>query len=79
MKYRHDAQTVGILPILVFAKKENFELYRFEVRSHWRKLLEGSIGKDRNREYKVESYAWFNEFEKSSKDLPLLQKTRIIK
>lgn len=60
-------------------KKEKIEYsYRFEVRGHWRKLSEGSIGKDRNGEYKIEGYTWVNEHEKGSKDLPLLQKTRII-
>ena len=60
-------------------KKENFEYsYRFEVRGHWRKLPEGSMGKDRNGEYSIEGYTWVNEYEKGSKDLPLLKKTRII-
>lgn len=53
--------------------------HRFEVRGHWRKLSsEEKIGKDRNGEYNINGFTWVNEFEKGDKELPLIEKTRII-
>ena len=44
--------------------------HRFLVRGHWRKV--SSLGKDRSGEYCIPGYTWVTEFEKGSKDLPLI-------
>lgn len=60
-------------------KNIDFEYsHRFLVRGHWRKIPENSLGKNRSGEYSVQGMTWVTEFEKGSKDLPLIKKVRVV-
>jgi hypothetical protein len=51
--------------------------HRFEVRGHWRKIDDASIGKNRAGEYNKLGFTWVNEHEKGPKELPLVEKVRV--
>jgi len=53
--------------------------HRFEIRGHWRKLADNSVGKNRDGVYCVPGKTWVRPFEKGPKDAPLVKKVRVVK
>lgn len=51
--------------------------HSFSVRGHWRRVAEGTIGKNRNGEYTVEGFTWVKEHVRGEGEL--LRKLRVIK
>ena len=43
--------------------------YCFRVRGHWRRVNEGTLGKDRNGNYNVKGYTWVTEYTKGEGEL----------
>lgn len=53
--------------------------HRFEVRGHWRRINEGSIGKDREGKRGPIGFTWVKECIKGDESLPLVSKIRVMK
>ena len=49
----------------------------FSVRGHWRRVNEGTLGKDRNGNYNVKGYTWVTEYVKGEGELS--KRLRVIK
>lgn len=43
--------------------------YAFRVRGHWRRINEGTLGKDRNGNYNIKGYTWVTEYTKGEGEL----------
>ena len=50
--------------------------YCFRTRGHWRRINEGTLGKDRNGNYNVKGYTWVTEYVKGKGEL--FKRVRII-
>lgn len=60
-------------------KNEEFQYsHRFETRGHWRKINSVKLGKDREGNYVVQGHTWVKNSIKGAKDLPFIEKTRVI-
>ena len=50
--------------------------HRWRVRGHWRRI--SGVGKNRAGEYSTEGFTWVKDFVKGNKNLPLIEKTRVL-